>query len=355
MNTHTHPPNATFFQYLDVAAGGQPRYAFTTRQLDDLERGVVRSSESMSSMFDQKDIQRQKVAKYPTPPPVYLVPEPVPIAAPKPMHPDAISPPLLTLQWKLTGNEFYTPPPSYNQLSPHEWAKETAATVPKKDRIVDVGKRAPQPPIGTGRPRPSNTQRRLALTATSHSTYHSQSVSNERAMALLAILNGHAGPAMVHKPSDQWALNERCSSYSSYDGPKATPVSSSHAYNTSSHQQTFPISASKPQTQILEPMSTLRGVPSQSHGVHVSRSADRMQVGRDSWKSCANEEHNGAMCMRSEGIVNDLSGALSRDRPIIIYDTHQPIQRTKRTRPLPRPPIQAEISPLVMSFLALRV
>ncbi|CAL1715532.1 unnamed protein product [Somion occarium] len=345
MNINTHPPNATFFQYIDVAAGGQPPYAFTTRQWDDLERGVVLSSESMFDMLDQKKTQRQRVAKYPTPPPAYLVPEPLPIAAPKPMHPNAISPPLLTLQWELTGNEFSTPPPLYNQSSPHEPVNMTGAIVSDEDHIIDVRKRAPQPPIGTGRPRPSDTRRRLANTATSHSTYHSRWVSNERAMALLAILNGHHGPTAINRPANQWALDERQSSYSSYDGPKATSVSSSHAYDRTSHPQPFPISAFGPQTQIIEPMLTLRGVPSQSHGVQASVSADRMRVGQK-WKSCADEKYNKSMgSMRT---VNNLSDGLSRDRPIIVYDTPQPIQRTKRSRPHPRPPIQSEVSPLVM-------
>ncbi|CAL1702453.1 unnamed protein product [Somion occarium] len=357
MNTYTHYPNATFFQYMDVPTGGQRPYAFTTRQLDDLERGVALSSESMSDMLDQKNGQRQRVAKYPTPPPVYLTPEPLPIAAPKPMHPNAISPPLLTLQWKLTGDEFSTPPPSYNQWSPHGLVKETGslAIASEKNQIIDVGKRAPQPPIGTGRPRPSNIRRKLAFTATSPSTSHSRWVSNERAMALLAILNGHNSPAAVYKPSNQWALDEGRSPYSSYDGPNvnSVSVSSLHAYNQDGHHQSFPIPAFELQAPKHKPISALRVVPPQSHGVQALRPADRMRVGRDSWKSGANEKHN--EIMGSMDIINDLSDGLSRDRPIVIYDTPRPVQQAKRARPLPRPPIQAEISPFIMAFSSLRV
>ncbi|CAL1715535.1 unnamed protein product [Somion occarium] len=357
MNTNTHPPNATFFQYIDVAAGGQPPYAFSTRQWDDLERSAVRSSESMSDMFDQKNAQRQKFTKRPTPPPAYPLPEPLPIVAPKPMHPNAISPPLLTLQWELTGNEFYTPPPSYNQFSPHGWAKETGylAIASEKNHIIEVRKRAPQPPIGTGRPRPSNIRRRLATTATSRSTSRSRWVSNERAMALLAILNGRHGPVAVHKPSNQWALDEQRSPYSSYDGPNtnSVSVSSLHAYNQSGHHQSFPIPAFEPQVPKPKPISAPRFVPPQSHGVQALRPADQMRAGRDSWKSGTNEKHNEVM--RSMHPVNNLPDDLSRDRPIIVHDTPQPVQHRKRSRPLPRPPIQAEISPFIMGFSALRV
>ncbi|CAL1702447.1 unnamed protein product [Somion occarium] len=353
MNTYTHPPNATFFQYMDVPTGGQRPYAFTTRQWDDLERGVVLASEPMSDMFDQKNAQRQKFTKRATP--ACLVPEPLPIAAPKPMHPNAISPPLLTLQWKLTGDEFSTPPPSYNQLSPHGLAKETGslAIASEKNQIIDVGKRAPQPPIGTGRPRPSNIRRRLASTAVSRSTSHSRWTANERAMALLAILNGHNSPVAAHKPSNQWVLDAGRSPYSSYDGPNANSVSSLHAYDKHIRQQSFPISAYEPQNPIYGPISAPRGVPSQSQRVHISRSAGRRRVGQDLWKSCTGEEHNEAMGIM--GTVNNLSDGLSRDRPIIVHNTPRPVQYMKKSRPLPRPPIQAGITPLIVGFSGLRV